>query len=214
MNEWKIVISGQSPWRKTFDPHLPPLWSRVRVTLTPCGFRWWMKRGLGKFSRGFSRFPCHKFHYTISPHSSHSSHFISSCDEKGVVNRHPCHSLTFNIETSPHLIRRWLKDCISAVLGHQNESEQIVTPVRSNFDALQLSNRAFPGSASFLKNDQFAFLYNNTKHCRCFWDILYNELEKKKTVRTETKIILRIAKLLGISIFQYTFYINVRFPEL
>ena len=30
------------------------------------------------FSRGFSRFPYHKFHSTISPHSSHPFHFISS----------------------------------------------------------------------------------------------------------------------------------------
>ena len=39
---------------------------------------WWTKRGLGRFSRGFSRFPYHKFHSTISPYSSHPFRFISS----------------------------------------------------------------------------------------------------------------------------------------
>ena len=39
-----------------------------------------------------------------------------------------------NVEVIPHIsikFRWWLKGCIAAVLGHQNELEQIVTPVRS-----------------------------------------------------------------------------------
>ena len=38
------------------------------------------------------------------------------------------------VEVIPHIssrVRMWLKDCITAVLGHQQEWEQIVTPVRS-----------------------------------------------------------------------------------
>ena len=42
--------------------------------------------------------------------------------------------LICNVEVIPHIsikVRRWLKGCIPAVLGHQNESEQIVPAVRS-----------------------------------------------------------------------------------
>ena len=38
-----------------------------------------------------------------------------------------------NVEVIPHIsikVRRWVKGCIPAVLGHQNESEQIVKSVR------------------------------------------------------------------------------------
>ena len=39
---------------------------------------WWTKRGLGGFFSGFFPvFPYHKFHSTISPHSSHPFRFIS-----------------------------------------------------------------------------------------------------------------------------------------
>ena len=40
---------------------------------------WWMNWGLGRFSSGLLPFsPYHKFHSTISPHSSHPYRFISS----------------------------------------------------------------------------------------------------------------------------------------
>ena len=39
---------------------------------------WWTKRGLGRFFSGFSRFPYHKFHSTISALSFHPFRFISS----------------------------------------------------------------------------------------------------------------------------------------
>ena len=42
-------------------------------------------------------------------------------------------------EVIPHIcikVRRWLKGCIPAVLGYLNESEQIVTSVRSQISAL------------------------------------------------------------------------------
>ena len=47
-----------------------------------------------------------------------------------------------------------------SMLGHQNESEQIVTPVRFKLRALQHPNRAFPERGSYLNNDQFAVLHN------------------------------------------------------
>ena len=67
---------------------------------------WWTKRGLDRILSGVSPvFPYHKFHSTISPRSSHPFHFISPCDgASGVVRRHPCSSLTYNIGASSHLI--------------------------------------------------------------------------------------------------------------
>ena len=50
----------------------------------------------------------------------------------------PC-DLICNVEVIPHIsikVHRWLKGCISAVLGYQKESEQIVTPVRSQISTL------------------------------------------------------------------------------
>ena len=44
-----------------------------------------------------------------------------------------------NVEVIPHISikgRRWLKGCIPTVLGHHNESEQIVTHVRSQTSTL------------------------------------------------------------------------------
>ena len=45
---------------------------------------WWTKRSLGRFFLGF---PCHKFHPTISPHSSHSFRFISFSSATVVVRQ-------------------------------------------------------------------------------------------------------------------------------
>ena len=54
---------------------------------------WWTKQGAGSVFLGVSpSFPYHKFHSTISPHSSHPFRFISS--------------RTYNIGASPHLIPR------------------------------------------------------------------------------------------------------------
>ena len=55
---------------------LPPLGSRVQVSVT-CGFLGGWNRIWVGFSRGFSIFPYHKFHSTISPHSFPPFHFIS-----------------------------------------------------------------------------------------------------------------------------------------
>ena len=47
--------------------------------------------------------------------------------------------LICNIEVIPHIsikVRRWLKGCIPAVLGHQNDSQQIVSPVHSQTSSL------------------------------------------------------------------------------
>ena len=70
---------------------------------------WWTKRGLGSFSRGFSRFPLPQIslHHFSTLISSISFHFISPGDgASGVVGRHPCYSRTYNIGASSHLIPR------------------------------------------------------------------------------------------------------------
>ena len=70
---------------------------------------WWTKRGLGRFSWGFSRFPLLQisFHHFSTLISSISFHFISPCDgASGVIGRHPCYSRTYNIGASSHLIPR------------------------------------------------------------------------------------------------------------
>ena len=61
------------------------------------------------FSRGLSRFslPQISFHHFFTLISSISFHFIRHCDgASGVVGRHPCYSLTYNIGASSHLIPR------------------------------------------------------------------------------------------------------------
>ena len=65
-------------WRKCLDARLPPLGSRVRVSDPPCGFRGGRNRVWVGFSWVSPVFPYHKFHSTISPHSSHPFRFISS----------------------------------------------------------------------------------------------------------------------------------------
>ena len=65
-------------WRKRLDARLPPLGSRVRVSVPPCGFRGG-RNGVWVAFHGVSPvFPYHKFHSTISPHSSRPFRFISS----------------------------------------------------------------------------------------------------------------------------------------
>ena len=54
----------------------------------------------------------------------------------------PIHRFGCNVEVTPRIsikVRGWLKGCIPAELGHQNESEQIVTPVRSQTSTLYLT---------------------------------------------------------------------------
>ena len=96
-------------WRKRLDARLPPLGSRVRVSVTPRGFRGGRNGVWVGFSRGFSGLPLPQisFHHFSTLISSISFHFISPCDgASGVVGRHPCYSLTFNIGASSHLIPR------------------------------------------------------------------------------------------------------------
>ena len=63
-------------WRKRLGARLPPLGSRVRVSVTPCGFRGGGNGVWVGFSRGFSRFllPQISFHY-FSTHT-HLIHFV------------------------------------------------------------------------------------------------------------------------------------------
>ena len=95
--------------RKRLDARLPPLGSRVRASVPPCGFRGGRNGVWVGFSRGYSRFPLPQisFHHVSILISSISFHFISPCDgESGVVGRHPCYSRTYNIGASSHLIPR------------------------------------------------------------------------------------------------------------
>ena len=87
----------------------PTAGSRVRVSVTPCGFRGGRNGVWVGFSRGFSRFPLPQiaFHHFSILVSSISFHFISPCDgASGMVGRHPCYSRTYNLGASSHLIPR------------------------------------------------------------------------------------------------------------
>ena len=96
-------------WRKRLGARLPPLGSRVCVSVSPCGFRGgWNGVWVG-FSRGFSSFPLPQisFHHFSTLISSISFHFFHPCDgASAVVSRHPCYSRTYNIGASSHLIPR------------------------------------------------------------------------------------------------------------
>ena len=96
-------------WRKRLDARLPPLGSRVRVSVPSCGFRGGRNGVWVGFSRGFFRFPLPpiSFHHFSTLISSISFHFILPCDgASGVVGRHPCYSRTYNIGASSHHIPR------------------------------------------------------------------------------------------------------------
>ena len=56
----------KASWRKRLDARLPPLGSRVRISVPPCGFRGGRNGVWVGFSRGFSRFPLPQisFHHT------------------------------------------------------------------------------------------------------------------------------------------------------
>ena len=96
-------------WRKRLAARVPPLGSRVRVSVPPCGFHGGQNKVWVGFSRGFSRFPLPQisFHHFSILISCISLHFIRPCDgATGVVGRHPCYSLSYNIGASSHLIPR------------------------------------------------------------------------------------------------------------
>ena len=100
---------GAASWRKRLDARLPPLGSRVRVSVPPCGFRGGRNGVWVGFSRGFFLFPLPQIslHHFSTLISSISFHFISPCDgASGVVGGHPCYSRTYNIGASSHLIPR------------------------------------------------------------------------------------------------------------
>ena len=67
-------------WRKRLGARLPPLGSRVRVSVPLCGFRGGRNGVWVGFSWGFSRFPLPQisFHHFSTLISSISFHFISS----------------------------------------------------------------------------------------------------------------------------------------
>ena len=92
-------VSKTAPWRKRLDARLPPLGSRVSVSVTPCGFRGRRNRIREVFSQGFSRFhvPQISFHHFSSLLSFISFHPLPSRDGvTDVVGRYPCYSQTIN----------------------------------------------------------------------------------------------------------------------
>ena len=109
LKSYTECITEAAPWRKRLGARLPPLGSRIRVSVTPCGFRDGRNGVWVGFSQGFSSFPLPQisFHHFSTLISSISFHFIHPCDgASGVVGRHPCYSLTYNIAASSHLIPR------------------------------------------------------------------------------------------------------------
>ena len=96
-------------WRKRLDACLPPLGYRVRVSVPPCGFMWWTKRGLGRFFTGFLPFSptTNLIPPFLHPHLIYFVTFHRPCDgASGVVARYPCYSRTYNMGASSHLIPR------------------------------------------------------------------------------------------------------------
>ena len=106
MKLWSFEAAS---WRKRLAARLPPLGSRVRVSVPQCGFPGGRNEVWVDFLGVSPVFPYHKLHSTIFSTliSSISLHFIRPCDVvTGVVGRHPCYSRTFSIGASVHLIPR------------------------------------------------------------------------------------------------------------
>ena len=102
-----IPLIRAASWRKRLATRLPPLGSRVCILVPPCGFRGGRNEVWVGFSWGFSCFPLPQisFNHFSTLISSISLNFICPCDgATGVVGRHPCYSLTYNIGASSHLI--------------------------------------------------------------------------------------------------------------
>ena len=96
-------------WRKRLGACLPPLAPRVRISVTPFGFRGGRNVVSIGFSRGFLHFPPPQilFHHISTFMASIYIHFISPCDgATGLVGRYPCNSLIFNIGVSSYFIPR------------------------------------------------------------------------------------------------------------
>ena len=107
--KWNLLFKKAASWRKRLDALLPPLGSRVRVSVPPCGFRGERNEVWVGFSRGFSRFPLPQisFHRFSTLISSTSFHFIRPCDgASSVVGRHPWYARTYNTGASSHHIPR------------------------------------------------------------------------------------------------------------
>ena len=100
----KWLVPGGSVAQAVRRP-VPPLGSRVRASVTQCGF-YGGQNGVwvGFFIRVSPVLLCAKFHSAISPHLPHSFHFIPTCD--GAFGRLPCYSQTFNKGATSHLIPR------------------------------------------------------------------------------------------------------------
>ena len=93
---------------KSLDSHFLGSISRLCYSIF---FSWWMKRGLCRFCSEFLpvSLATNFIPQFLQTHLIHfvSFHFINPCwGATGVVGRHPCHLLIFNIGTSSHLILR------------------------------------------------------------------------------------------------------------
>ena len=78
---FNIIFISQAKaasWRKRLGARLPPLGSRVHVSVTLCGFRGGRNGVWVGFSGVSPVFPYHKFHSTISPRPSHPFRSITS----------------------------------------------------------------------------------------------------------------------------------------
>ena len=73
----KLIKNSAASWRKWWGTCLPLLGSWVRILVTPCGLYGRQNRVCVGFLRVPPIFPYHKFHSTISPHSSHTFCFSS-----------------------------------------------------------------------------------------------------------------------------------------
>ena len=72
-----VFTSSDDPWRKRLVVLLPPLGSRVCVSVNPCGIHGGRNGGWVDFLGISPLITYQEFHSTISPHSSHSCRFIS-----------------------------------------------------------------------------------------------------------------------------------------
>ena len=123
-------------WCKRLAARLPPLGSRVRISVPPCGFR----GGRNEVRVGFSRFPLPQisFHHFSTLISSISLHFVCPCDgATGMVGRQPCYSLTYNIGASSHLIPQ------PDLVLDTSWGYFIITPTRASFHLSTISNLMF-----------------------------------------------------------------------
>ena len=123
-----VVIYWAATWCKRLVARFPPQGFRVRVSVTPRGFRggrirvWVSFSGFLPFSPVTNFIP--QFLYTHLVHFV-SFHFIRSCDgASGVVGQYPCYSQIIHIEASSNLIPRSGPVSDTSLGGEEEEEEE------------------------------------------------------------------------------------------